>query len=287
MGRLARHYALETRAARDRLRMAHEPYWSSIHPGLFLGYRKGKRGGVWYTRRMEGTHYVKDRIGIADDHRDADNQTVFSFAQAQKKAIEWAGTASRGLSTAFDPNYTVADAVRDYLDWADLHQKAPKRTRQTVNAHILPRLGTIRASELSPHQIERWRQGLVTKPRRHEKTAPDLQDPEILRKRKSSSNRILTVLKAALTTVPKKMHAPHFRVHRDNVRRTVGIEVGAEQLTKRDGPEIQMVRIGKGEPTLPERKRHRAVQIADGKIETAVGIEILQANALRAFAPRY
>ncbi|MGZ9106402.1 MAG: tyrosine-type recombinase/integrase, partial [Rhodoplanes sp.] len=55
MPRKVRDYALETRTARARLRVAHKPYFRMVEPGLHLGYRKNASGpGCWIVRRYRG-----------------------------------------------------------------------------------------------------------------------------------------------------------------------------------------------------------------------------------------
>lgn len=86
MSRLTRDVRLETREARSRLKQQHEPYWRLVHQGLYIGYRKGPRGGVWFLRRLVGRRYLKSRLGLADDTRDANGAQVLSYKQAHKKA---------------------------------------------------------------------------------------------------------------------------------------------------------------------------------------------------------
>ena len=63
MARLARDPRLETREARSRLPVQHEPYWRQITTGVFIGYRKGKLGGAWYARYLHNGGYIKKRLG--------------------------------------------------------------------------------------------------------------------------------------------------------------------------------------------------------------------------------
>ena len=84
--RQVRDSRLETREARKRLpvNQHNEPLWKVIHPGLFIGYYKGGRGGVWYMRRRiekDGKKvYEKTRLGIADDYADANDEPEDGFA---------------------------------------------------------------------------------------------------------------------------------------------------------------------------------------------------------------
>ena len=74
-----------------------------------------------------------------------------------------------------------------------------------INAHILPALGGIEAERLTRRRVRDWHRGLAaTAPRLRTKEGEDQQykevgdDPETVRKRRASANKILTILKAAL-----------------------------------------------------------------------------------------
>jgi integrase len=190
MARATRDVRLETRTARAGLRIARR-YWRTIGKGLALGYRKGAHGGSWYVRlAAAGNRYQVQSIGIADDHRDADGLAVLDYFQAQDKA-----RAKAGQITEAATRYTVKQATDDYFAWAELNQKSAPKTRAVIKRHIVPALGARLVCELTKPEIEVWLRGLVRAPSlRQRKHA----DPEAERRRKSSANRILTVLKAAL-----------------------------------------------------------------------------------------
>src|SRR5215831_16229962 len=110
MARRIRDSDLESREARRKLAVAAKPHWRSIGLGLHLGYRKGKRGGVWVVRRyLGGQTYKVQSIAIADDLEDANGLQVLNFWQAQEHA--------RGLRVpgAKSFPYTVKEAVDDYV----------------------------------------------------------------------------------------------------------------------------------------------------------------------------
>src|SRR5262245_66626221 len=91
MARIVRDSALESRAARDRLKPRDWPYYRALDPGLHLGYRKPLSGtGSWLRRRYdnEAKRYRHEPIGAADDFSDADGAEILSYAQAIKKARE-------------------------------------------------------------------------------------------------------------------------------------------------------------------------------------------------------
>ena len=103
MARTIRDAKLESRAARHRLAAAgRKPYLKTLIPGeLALAYRKKKKEepGLWLVRRYQGgERYLIAPLGIADDYQDADGDTILTFAQAQRLAVEHAASEnpSRG-----------------------------------------------------------------------------------------------------------------------------------------------------------------------------------------------
>ena len=217
MSRLPRDARLETREARRRLKQRHEPYWRQIHPGLFVGYRKGKRGGVWIVRRLVDDRYVKRRIAKADDLLDANDADILSYAQANKRAVLDADTAAKAEAARRDPDYTVNQALDDYVEWFRINAKSLKQTIQTIDAHIRPKFGKERIADLTSPRIKRWQQGLVRAPvRKRGKRIAVTDDPGMIRRRKATANRIMSVFKAALN------HAyQNDRIESDNAWRRV------------------------------------------------------------------
>ena len=197
MARISRDARLETREARLRLGPRHQPYWRQVHPGLAIGYRKGTRGGVWIARRLIEGRYRFTRLGVADDHGEADGAGVLSYAQAQRRALEFVERPAAGG----DPSaYTVGEATADYLDWFQAHRRSYDATAQTIRTHILPRFERRHVADLTAAELRRWHTGLVEPGarRRGRLHAVDLADPERKRARRATANRVLTVFKAAL-----------------------------------------------------------------------------------------
>ena len=182
-------------------------------PGLALGYRRNKTSGAWLARRWdrEKDRYREHRLGLANDAQDADGLTVLSYRHAQEAAREWwKGEESRaqGLEPAERNSYLVGNAVLDYL--AARHRRGSRGVssdRSYAEARILPELGGIELSRLTTARIRHWHTDLAIKPKFVRTKAGataravrpvDLDDPEAVRARWSSANRVLTVLKAAL-----------------------------------------------------------------------------------------
>ncbi len=73
MAKRVRDADLETKAARFKLKARGKPYYKVIGQGLHVGYRKGKRAGMWVVRRYAGaSSYVVETIAEADDYADSD-----------------------------------------------------------------------------------------------------------------------------------------------------------------------------------------------------------------------
>jgi integrase len=212
MGRTVRDTNLETRAARLRLAPRRKPYWRVLEGGLHIGYRRTKEGGgSWVARRFVGEHrYLETKLGTADDLQDADGVALQSFGQAQEAARKWWRAAQRvdqGIAPDAGP-YTVADALRDYFE-AREHEgsKGVKGDRQNAQARIIPQLGSIEIEKLATVKIRSWHAGLAKSDKlvrtkltdtRQASRGFDADDPEAVRARRSTANRILTILKAAL-----------------------------------------------------------------------------------------
>ena len=73
---------LETPTARRRLEVRKKPYWTTISPGIHLGYRRNAGAGTWSVRVADsGAEWVK-RIAVADDLEPASPPHVLSYWQA-------------------------------------------------------------------------------------------------------------------------------------------------------------------------------------------------------------
>src|SRR5262245_64870169 len=117
MPRTLRDAALETRAARSRLRARGKPYYRALEPGLHLGYRKSLSGaGKWIARHYIGEQaYQLETIGVADDYSDGDGVAVLNYREAQAKARERMVARAHHAAGKHGP-LTVADAVDAYLE---------------------------------------------------------------------------------------------------------------------------------------------------------------------------
>lgn len=208
MGRTVRDAKLESRNARLKLAVKHDPYWRTIDQGMHLGFRKGKRKGSWLARfRHQHGKYSKIVLGLADDTQDADGTMILSFSQAQEKARTWfADQVNLDQGMGHRPTrYKIRHVVEDYREWFKTHRKGISQLNYVLDGHILPELGHIDADKLTPGQIRAFHENLALSPARtrtrpgdkqHYRPVPQTDDE--LRKRKATANRILNMLKAAL-----------------------------------------------------------------------------------------
>lgn len=218
MPRTTNDAPLTTRAARERLLARHQPYWRGIDAGAAVGYRKGSTSAVWLVRVADptaGGGYRQATLGRADDALKAAGKKVLDYRQAETAAREWIARHHR-VAAGQEPEpsavrvvpYTVADAIADYLsDYEARGGKSLSTTRQATAAHILPQLGKLAIGRLTRDKLKEWLRALAAAPPRlRTKKIPSVQqkhkntegDPEAARRRRSSANRVLTILKAAL-----------------------------------------------------------------------------------------
>ena len=150
MARTLKDNALDTRAARGRLKPRGKPYYRTIEEGLHLGYRrlKGRPGkpagaGKWVLRHyLGGQAYVVETIGNADDYSDPDGVAILSFSEAQAKARERMVRRAHHAAGKRGP-LTVKEAVEDYLDYLDSSRRSGRDARYRAEAQIYPTLGDV------------------------------------------------------------------------------------------------------------------------------------------------
>ncbi len=217
MPRATLDVALSTRTARERLQPRHGCYWRGLGAGAGIGYRKSEHGGSWVVRIVDSTAgggYRQHALGSADDTLKADGTRVLDYRQAEGAARDWIARWNRiaaGLETETAPTpavpCTVQTAVADYMaDYIERGGKGLSQTRAAVDAHILPKLGAHLVAKLTREHIRTWHRELAASPARvrgKPGATADTTDPERVRRRRSTANRILTILKAALN------HARH------------------------------------------------------------------------------
>jgi integrase len=224
--RTAEHSARElgSRSSRAKLPIQARPYFAHLADGLSIGYRRGKRGGSWVARAFDNERgYRYSPLGKSNDFVES---VGMSFQQAQDAARAWYGQlAAQDAGDAVSGPYTVTQLMEDYLkDRQSKKRKDLSHTRYTMNAHILPKLGHIDVSKLTRNKLETWRDSLAA-------TDPD---PEVMRKRQATANRIFTILKAALNFGYK---------HRENRIATRAAWEKISPFRQVDAPKIRYISV--------------------------------------------
>lgn len=221
MARAVRNPKMDTRTARVSLAERREPYWTVIAKGCAIGYRRGAKGGTWLARfRDAAGKQHHEALGAADDARDPDGHTVFSFNQAQERARSFFAKRAKELAGEIETHagpYTVAVALDDYFAARTARgSKGVKADKHAADARIVPVLGMVEVARLTTRQIRDWHVGLAAAARlvRSRKGASeratkahDEDDPDAVRARRATANRVLTVLKAALNHAYHEKHA--------------------------------------------------------------------------------
>jgi integrase len=146
-----------------------------------------------------------ERLGTADDYSDADGIAILSFKQAQDLARSKLTTHAVAEAAATSGPLTVREAIEDYLVFLEHHRKSARNTDYRARASIYPTLGDSEVAVLTTKQLRNWFTALGMEPRRQRTAKGEAQkyyeisdDPEAIRRRRTSANRTLTVLKAAL-----------------------------------------------------------------------------------------
>ena len=157
MARRPRASRLESRTARLKLPIRLKPYdFTTISPGIALGYRRNRSAGVWVVRvaNGKGGNWTK-RVGLADDFEAADSEHVLTWFEAQDRARALArGTADSGRPA------TVADAVdafqRDLVARGALVNNAGR-----IREHLTPTLAAKPVGLLTARELAGWRDELL------------------------------------------------------------------------------------------------------------------------------
>lgn len=206
MGRTTNDAKITTRAARTKLEVSKAPHWRALDKGAHLGYRKGAKGGSWVVRhRRRDGRYVTGKVGKADDTLPADGEIVLDYSQAVAKARTWCEDQALHETGRRNIDYTVGDAITDYLAWYERHRKAYAEVKRRAEVEILPAFGSRKVADLDTASIRKWHEDLAHRPKRARGRTGEagraLEPPKTddeRRKRKASANKILTILKAAL-----------------------------------------------------------------------------------------
>ena len=203
--RIVENIDLSNRERRQRLPIRKKPYWLALNEGEHLGYYRGRRVRKWVARfRRSGAacRYQEVTIAEADDIANADGSKILSFKQAMETARNWFASIEQKVKQG-GSSYSVSDALDDYLE--GFFGKDIENTRRRIEAIIRPQIGRYDIAELSPRIVADWHLELSKAPARLRTAKGAVQNyrltadtTEAQRSRRSSANRILTILKAAL-----------------------------------------------------------------------------------------
>jgi integrase len=205
---------------RAKLPAEREPHWHRIAEGQHLGYRKlAANEGTWIARyRVAGKKIRRYKaLGAADGPGKPANGThVLSFQQALDASLRWFSELAKvdAAGVQIGP-YTVADAAHDWLAAWTGSALSKANSEGNLRNHIAPALGRIEVAKLKRQEVQAWLQRLPTKPpvryQRHKESIKKLppskrskltfdpNDPETIRKRRDTANRIFNDLSALLT----------------------------------------------------------------------------------------
>jgi len=188
------NYQIHKVGVRTRLAPRDEPYWAiPLATNQSLGFRKtgpvGSDEGSWIARRRKengnsGTHAL-GRVSAS-----------FGFTEARKAAFDYFAAVERGLS---GDGKTVEDACKAYVEDRRTEKSeacahdAEMRFKRVVYGTDF---GRRRLDRLRTAHIKAWRNALVPVVNEDDRDDQAQRDGE--RRAKSSANRTLTTLKAAL-----------------------------------------------------------------------------------------
>lgn len=209
MARTVAHAKLETVTAREKLERGRQPHLQALVSGkAALGYQRHTDAptGRWFLRRNLGDRYTVQPLGLADDGKGlvADGTSILTYQQAKDKALAALAQNNEAKSYA---RLTVRKAMAIYIDFLASQGKRTLETERRAAALILPELGDLEVAALTSDRIRKWLSHTASRPallrskanseKKNTKAAPG-DDPEAIRRRRSSANRVLTMLKAAL-----------------------------------------------------------------------------------------
>lgn len=161
VGKTGPELPIHTPAMRRKIPRRKAPIWSAIggtRDGLKLGYRKGRRGGVWVVKAVGGKHRREATLGPADD--DTAKPTALSYKAAIAAALDWAKCErARQLSGNQDVRPTVASAIENYIEARE--HRDPKRgkdARSRLTRHVLSdeKLSRLPLEKLTVKELRAW-----------------------------------------------------------------------------------------------------------------------------------
>lgn len=214
-----------SRESRLSLRPRRTPYYILPLVGRAFGYKRNtKLPGKWVARiRTLSGHYREKSVGIADDYATADNMGIISFDEGYARAEEWFSGRETletriearpfgrvdGLSVCpIGSEYTVSHALAEFVDWRKKFRSPSNHlaVASLANAYIVPTIGSILCSDLTPGHIRSVALKVEATAKRRGSARYDRKmiDPTSLppderRKRRTTANGTLSILRSALS----------------------------------------------------------------------------------------
>jgi hypothetical protein len=160
MARNPRASRLENRTSRLKLEVREKPHdFTTISPGIGLGYRRNRDAGTWVVRVADGHggNWTK-RVALADDHEVADGVNVLTWWEA----IEAARKLARGTDAGTNRPASVAEAIAAYERDLSARGGAIKNARW-INTHLTPTLASKPVGLLTARELAAWRDNLLAR----------------------------------------------------------------------------------------------------------------------------
>jgi integrase len=152
MARRTRSAFLENRTARLKLTARKKPYTALIAPSIFLAYRRNAGPGTW---SVKCSGWLK-RFALADDHEEANAESVMSYWEALEKAK----TLARAGEGGSDQPIIVSEAIDGYE--ADLETRGGRKYNATqLRLHLNGAMNSKAVALLTERELRDWRSGLV------------------------------------------------------------------------------------------------------------------------------
>lgn len=180
-------------------------HWRRLDAEVHLGYRKGKRSGVWLVRWRDGKGYRQASLGAADDTIKAGSLSFAKAEAAARAKVEEARTAALAASMGATP--TVGSAVERYIAMRNARDSA--RKGREVKSDAAQRLGRYVLGQPAHRNREAVAQNPLAVVALHTMREVDLRDwltglPAEMKP--SSKERLATDLRAALNAAYEERH---------------------------------------------------------------------------------
>jgi len=207
------------------------PIYINISDGLMLGYKRAVRGSKWHAKingKLIGIdqEYLRVELGYTDDYCDADGDKFLTFGQAQEKLHTIKNAF--GKSKTNKPSVTFGKLADMY--WEDYLIRKGERVN-SVHNHYLNRLKLlqvplrvrhntrpfelkdIRIDNLTYEDLNSIKLGIANTPRARGYKKIKLDDGELARRRKSTANRFVVIIKAILNYGYENKRDTHIRTN--------------------------------------------------------------------------